>query len=165
MQKYVVSAILLVAFVSLVALVARVWLAKRNEQESMFVEPNAPLSDVVNKVQGFYVATTLAGQPLDRVSAYGLAHRGRAAFAMGSSGISIERQGERSFSIPKASILNLDMVQGTIDRVVDSEGLIAITWQLGSTNVETAIRIVDRGQRVSFYSELKGLVSKENAND
>lgn len=165
MQKYVVSALLLVAFVSLVALVVRVWLAKRNEQEQLFAEPSAPLADTGRKFDGFYVATTVSGQPLNRVSAFGLAHRGRAAFSTGSAGVSIERQGERSFSIAKSAISALSLVQGTIDRVVESDGLVAITWKLGSTEVETSLRIVNRAARAEFYSELQGLVSKEKAND
>jgi len=165
MQKYVVSALLLVAFVSLLALVVRVWAAKRNEQEKLFAEPALPLADTGRKFDGFYVATTLSGQPLSRVSAFGLAHRGRASVSIGTAGVSIERQGERSFSIAKSAISAVSLVQGTIDRVVESEGLIAIIWHLGQSEVETSIRIVDRAARAEFYSELQGLVSKENAND
>ena len=166
MQKYIVSALLLVAFASLVALAVRVWINRRNSQELVFEEPSAPFDSPVSELAtGFYVATTLAGEPLNRISAFGLGHRGKADFSISKAGLSIVRQGERSFAIGSESISSISLQQGTIDRVVESEGLISITWTLGNSSVETSLRIVDKAQRASFYQALENLVSKEVAND
>ncbi len=166
MQKYIVSALLLVAFVSLVALAIRVWLNRRSTQEQVLEQPLAVFeSETLKSASGFYVATTFAGEPLNRVSAFGLGHRGKADFELSIEGISIIRQGEKSFAIGRADILAISLQQGTIDRVVESEGLISIVWRLGKSSVETSLRIVDKSARASFYAALENLASKEVKND
>ncbi|MEY4981452.1 MAG: hypothetical protein RL174_790 [Actinomycetota bacterium] len=166
MQKYIVSAFLLVVFISLVALAIRVWLNRRGAQEQVLEQPSGPFdSETLESASGFYVATTFAGEPLNRVSAFGLGHRGKADFALSAEGISIIRQGENSFAIRKADISAISLQQGTIDRVVESEGLISIVWQLGQSSVETSLRIVDKSSRTSFYAALDNLASKEVKND
>lgn len=166
MQKYIVSAFLLIAFVSLVALAIRVWLQRRSAQEQALDQPLAVFnSETIESASGFYVATTFAGEPLNRVAAFGLGHRGKADFALSAEGISILRQGEKSFAIGKNDISAISLQMGTIDRVVEPEGLISIVWQLGRSLVETSLRIVDKPQRASFYAALENLASKEVKND
>jgi hypothetical protein len=166
MQKYIVSALLLVAFVSLVAVAIRVWLNRRSAQEQVLEQPLAVFkSETLESASGFYVATTFAGEPLNRVSAFGLGHRGKADFELALEGISIIRQGEKSFAIRKNDITAISLQQGTIDRVVESEGLISIVWRLGKSSVETSLRIVDKSARARFYAALENLASKEVKND
>lgn len=162
MQKYIVSALLLVAFISLIALVVRVWLARRSHQEAVIAEPLLPFSGSSVAFEGSYVATTVAGEPLNRIMAHGLAHRGKASIEISNEGVSLLRQGERSFGIAKADIHSVSLERGTIDRAVENEGLVAIVWQSGPSQLETSLRIVDRTERIALFTALENLVSKEN---
>lgn len=165
MQKYFVAALMVVAFASLAALVIRVWFMRRNTQEQSIAAPAAPFENAEFIATGFYVATTFAGRPLDRVIAHGLAHRGRASFGISSEGLSITRDGETAFGIPKQAIVSVLLEQGTIDRVVEKQGLISVCWTSGASTLETSIRIVDRENRIEFFNQLESFLGKELIND
>jgi hypothetical protein len=89
---------------------------------------------------GFYVATTFADRPLDRVSAHGLGFAGKANIEVSEQGIKISRIGERSFWIERASLIDLARTSGVIDKVVEKGGLLSLRWKLGSSELETHLR-------------------------
>jgi hypothetical protein len=89
---------------------------------------------------GFYVATTFADRPLDRVSAHGLGFAGRANVEVSEQGVQVSRIGERSFLIEKESLIDLSRTAGVIDKVVEKDGLLSMRWKLGDTELESHFR-------------------------
>lgn len=162
MTDFLVAFVLLAILAGLIVLAARGWARRRKDQESRLAEPSERLAGFTPEVsaEGFYVATVKAGEPLNRINAYGLGTRGRATVSASKQGMVIERVGERNLAIDSTDIRNLQLVSGAIDRVVEAGGLIAITWASGQENLETTIRIVDEKQRRELVAALKLVVTE-----
>ena len=137
------------------AIAFRIWRsvrARKLAQESSLPELSPSLGGL-EIGPALYVATVFARRPLDRLWAYGLGARGKARVFTGDSAVSIERQGERDFSIPFASITRLTHERATIDKGVERDGLIAIHWQLGETALMTHLRVIANQQ--AFAKEME----------
>jgi hypothetical protein len=107
---------------------------------------------------GQYVATTFADRPLDRVSAHGLGFAGKANIMVSNAGIQISRTGEKSFLIPRSSLLDLARTSGVIDKVVEKDGLLSIRWRLGEVEVESHFRFTRSAVRDEVASEIANLL-------
>lgn len=162
MQKYFVAVISLAVLVLLIGLAVRTWRKRANQHEAQLgaVTRNLSGSEIFS-TDGSYVATTFANDPLNRVMAHGLGARGNAKLVVATDGLLIERTGEQNLAITKASILSVGLLQGTIDRVVENDGLVAVNWKLGDTELQTSLRIVDASIRKNFLGHLTELVGKE----
>lgn len=138
--------IIVLAFgVALLGLMALGWRARQRRQ-SWIAAPELPPGDrgtALGVFTGRYVATTLAGQPLERVSVHGLGFRSVARLDVHTDGIALERTGGTDVWIPRDTVIAAGRATWTIDRVVESDGLTVIAWSLGATPVETALRLDD----------------------
>lgn len=77
---------------------------------------------------GLYVSTTPATNPLQRVALPGLGFRADAQLLVSADGITIAPRGEQETFIPAAQIVQIHRSQVTIDRVVEKDGLTALSW-------------------------------------
>jgi hypothetical protein len=77
---------------------------------------------------GLYVSTTLANNPLQRVTLPGLAFRADASVLVSIDGVTIAPRGEIHSFIPAHHILQIHRNQVTIDKAVEKDGLTAISW-------------------------------------
>ena len=118
------------------------WIARRRRQVGMAHPTPAPteLGDAVVESDLFYVATTVMGDQLDRVAVGGLGFRGRAVVSVHPEGVVLDIAGESPILLERAAIQRVDRATWAIDRVVESDGLIMITWQLGDQLVDTYLR-------------------------
>lgn len=157
MQTYQVGLISLVMFglMGLFAFIA--WRRRMRAQEQLLPAPVSITGDT-NGAKGFYVATTFAGRPLDRVLAHGLAHRGIAFVNSTAQGVAISRTGEKSFFIPTADLIGTSTTSAVIDRAVEKDGLISIRWRLGQQEVETHFRFVGAAERSGVLEKLSLVV-------
>lgn len=80
-------------------------------------------------VEALYVATTPADQPLERLALTGLAFRGAAHVEVHSEGILLRVVGEQPSFIPASALSGAGTATYTIDRGVEPEGLVAVTWR------------------------------------
>ena len=103
-----------------------------------------------------YVATVFVDRPLERVWAYGLGGRGRAILGLSDEDLVIDRIGERSLTIPLASIRGVIRGGATIDRGVEKSGLVQIKWTLGTALLLTSIRIT--ANQEGNYLKLKEVI-------
>lgn len=156
MTKYIVAFALVALIVLLAGLAVRGWGRRRNEQEQLLRMPAESIPNFAAElaVNGFYVATTKSGEPLNRINAYGLGHRGKASIAISAQGVVIDRIGEVSLAIPSRDLVSVQLVSGAIDRAVETGGLIAITWLIGGEMLETTLRVVDENQRSLMVAAL-----------
>lgn len=102
------------------------------------VDAGAPLA----AAEVLYVATTIAGQPLQRVAVPGLGFRARGSALVHPIGIVLDLDGGAPVLLP-AEGLEVGRATWAIDRVVEPEGLLLLAWTLGATRVETALRTPD----------------------
>jgi hypothetical protein len=109
---------------------------------------------------GVYVATTLAGEPLERVNARGLGFRRRVQITdandAGHTVLSIAPvQGSQSsawFLIPWADVLSVHTAPGMIGKWVGGDGLLVIRWRLGDTELDTGFRLDERADQDRFLA-------------
>lgn len=107
---------------------------------------------------GYYVATTFAGRPLNRVSAHGLGFAGKAFLDVSDQGLKVYRVGERSFRIDSSAVLDLSRTSGVIDKVVEKDGLLSLRWMLGETELETHLRFANSQSRDEIAMKLSKLI-------
>lgn len=102
----------------------------------------------------FYASTVFGDSQLNRVWAHGLGGRGKAKLFIDPAGISLERTGEPSILIPKGDLLAMSRVSATIDKGVEKNGLLALTWKLGETVLVTNLRVVNPQKRNEMEVEI-----------
>jgi hypothetical protein len=146
------------AFFAVLGLLAFVsWRRRISEQQALIPSPSRVSSSSAG-FKCFYVATTFADRPLERVIAHGLAHRGVAYLLITDSGLEVSRTGETSFLVPRSDLIQVGSVSAVIDRAVEENGLVVIKWKLGSEELESHFRFVDSQLRTSSLSQLSALV-------
>ncbi len=137
----VVTLVILLALVGMYA----GWRARQRRQTSL--PPMLPVpEDIGHEILAldlYYVATTMAGEPLNRVAVSGLGYRARATVTVAHSGIVLGLAGEPDAFIPADEILGVDRASWTVDRVVEPGGLVCVNWMLGDTAVDSYFRVVD----------------------
>jgi hypothetical protein len=137
----VIVGIVLLVFVGL----ALGWRARRRRQAALpaLSSPPADLGAALAVDDGFYVATTRADAPTDRIAVRGLGFRARAGVAVHRQGVLLTIAGRPDAFIPTSAILGVGRATWTIDRVVGTDGLVFIRWRLGGTDVDTNLRVGD----------------------
>jgi hypothetical protein len=151
--------LLLVGVVALVFFgMWRAWRARIRRTET-FSPPvsTADIGTVVSTGDALYVATTVAGHPLDRLALSGLAYRAKATITATKNGVEIAPRGEHPVFMSAASISSIRAATWTVDRVVERDGLVAIAWKHGSTTVDTYLRIVDAAFRTRLTEAVRSL--------
>ena len=138
-------AIVIVFGVLLLALMLFGWRARRRRQAGVAAPHAAPaeLGRLLGTFDGKYVATTTAGDPLDRIAVHNLGFRGAASVTVTEAGLLVQRPGADDAWIPKAELRGWRRATWTIDRVVEPDGLELVEWMLGSRRVDTYLRLDD----------------------
>ncbi|RNE66550.1 PH-like domain-containing protein [Cryobacterium tepidiphilum] len=147
----------LIVIVALVAVLALLWFAwRRRTFRDAGIEPGYPLPEAeaapLASADVFYVATTRRDQPLERLNIRGLGFRARGHVAVRDDGLVLSLAGEEPRFIPAAAIETVARATWTIDRVVESDGLLLVGWQAPTADaagigVDSYLRIVDSGDR------------------
>ena len=138
--------LIVLAFLALLlALMVLGWRARQRRQSAIArpLPPPESLGEIHGTFDGFYVATTVAGEPLNRIAVRGLGYRARASVTVAASGIILSLRGEPDAFIPTASLREVTRATWTIDRVVENGGLVLVAWTLGDTPVDSYFRLPD----------------------
>ncbi|GHD39862.1 hypothetical protein D9V29_05150 [Mycetocola manganoxydans] len=106
-----------------------------------------------------YVATTRAGQPLERLAIRGLGFRANADLTVAEEGVVLAIPAQDPVFLPAASLRSASTATWTIDRVVESDGLIALQWRWGDIDVDSYFRVIDPTRNRSVLSALTSLTA------
>ena len=159
MDKVVPAIIVLVILAIALTLMILGWRA-RGRRQVQLAEPHvvpADTGEFLGDYETFYVATTMAGEPLNRVVVQGLGFRAKAFLQVSTGGVVIPIDGQRDIFIPVADIRGIRRETWTIDRVVEPDGLILIDWVLGDTAVDSYFRAEDPEP---LFAALTGLTAQ-----
>lgn len=122
------------------------WRRRRNRDAHL----SAPLgetpetAEVFATGQGFYVATTSHGAPLDRLAIKPLAYRSRVTVTVSAAGVGLDLPGAPRVLIPLAQLQAFGRATWAIDRVVEPGGLPFITWAVTEeVTADTYFRVQD----------------------
>jgi hypothetical protein len=137
----VIATIVLLVFVGL----AVGWRARQRRQAALpaLETPPGVLGTALAVDDGFYVATTRADAPTDRIAVRGLGFRARAGIAVHPEGVLLSIAGQPDAFIPASGIVGVGRATWTIDRVVGTDGLVFVRWNLGGTEVDTNLRVAE----------------------
>jgi hypothetical protein len=152
----------IVIVIIILALVGMVlgWRARQRRQASL-PRPEAVPADLgtpLFSAETFYAATTIAGEPLNRVAVRGLGFRGRATVTVASGGIVLGIAGTPEVFIPVGAIRSVERATWTIDRVVEAGGLVVIAWTLGSTAVDSYLRVAEPADPTPLIDAISGIL-------
>lgn len=143
------GAVLALVLVALAYLAIRSWRGKAIAQSKFL--PQLPsefsLAGDLRETAASYVVTTFAGAPLERVMAHGLGNRGKATLRFSESGLVIERQGEKTLHLANERIYSVATATATLDRVVERDGLVVISWSTDTGKFDTYLRILNTEYR------------------
>jgi len=159
--RWILLGVTILIGVALLVLILVGWRRRLRRHAGIADLPEVPeLAAEAERLPGKYVATTAAGDPLDRIAASGLAFRGRARVSVHATGILIERTGEADLWLARDAILGVDRATWTIDRVVEEDGLQLVRWRLGDREVDTYLRMdspraLDAALAAAFHDGLE----------
>ncbi|MCS5719503.1 hypothetical protein N1027_15300 [Herbiconiux sp. CPCC 205763] len=163
----ILPAVLVTAFL-LLLLVAMFWAWRaRKKRQSAFQNPlDAPAADERGAELGsasvLYVATTTAGEPLDRLTIPGLAFRGRGVVTVFEQGVSLTIPGEPETFIPRERLRSVGTSTWAIDRVVETGGLVRFDWtypaESSPVDVESYVRAIELGDAARLIDATDSII-------
>jgi hypothetical protein len=156
-ELYQVGLAFAAVLLSVIAWAGVTWRKRSKAQDLEIATPEYTEFSNVG-TNGYYIATTYAGQPLHRVSAHGLGFAGKAFLDVSEQGVRVHRIGERSFRIDSSSLLDLARTSGVIDKVVEKDGLLSLRWKLGVTELETHLRFANSQSRDEIALRVSKLI-------
>jgi hypothetical protein len=140
--------IIIMLVVMVLALAGAAWGFARRRKAGLRM-PSVPAAELVNgevtaRFSLLHVATTLADLPLQRVWQNPLAFRAKTELEVCPDGLRLTLAGEGQMGLPASMMRGVSRATWTIDKAVDPEGLLVITWALGDTLVDSYFRSVDQ---------------------
>jgi hypothetical protein len=93
---------------------------------------------------GFYVATTVHDDPLERLAIKGLGFRSRAEAVVTDRGVALALAGGPRLFLAADRLASVAQSTVAIDRVVERDGLLRLDWRIDDTTVvDTYLRLQD----------------------
>jgi hypothetical protein len=144
--NWTIGALIVVAFGVLLVATVRTWRTKARKEAGLVPPVRVPegLSAALGSWDGFYVATTRADSQLDRIASGGLGFRGRGGITVHPEGVVLTIAGVDDRFIDGTAIRGADRATWTIDRVVESGGLVRLRWTAtgaaGATDLDSYFR-------------------------
>ncbi|WP_174843199.1 hypothetical protein [Cryobacterium glaciale] len=110
--------------------------------------------------EAYYVATTPRDAPLERLAIAGLGFRARAALVVTEAGIILDLDGNQPVFVPADAIDAVGSAQVAIDRAVETDGLVRLSWRLAAGTadrraVDSFFRIIDPNDRARLVDSIR----------
>ncbi|CAN5543950.1 hypothetical protein BH10ACT5_BH10ACT5_15400 [soil metagenome] len=143
--------VMIAVAVALVAVLAWAWWRRTRRDSGLAAPVGEAPADAATLFthEALYVATTRHGEPLERLAIRGLGFRSRADLTVTSAGVALDLTGQPRFFLPTERIVEVAQATVAIDRVVERDGLVRISWRVDAeTVVDSYIRPQDASARV-----------------
>lgn len=141
-----------------------IWLGWRNRlRRQADVEPLPEIPTVLGSplaaADGQYVASTTAGDWLDRIAVHNLGIRTDAELSVHPEGMLLERSGASPVFIPTARLTGVRLESGMAGKFVEKDGLLVVSWMLGSRELDTGFRTRRSVDKTTLLNALRDLIS------
>lgn len=159
--------VMVAVVVAVVLAMRRGWVNRASRQSDIPAPPAAPESLTscdLGPVTGLYLASTTAGDWLDRIVVHDLGVRSRAEIEVGPEGVLIRREGARSFLIPRDSVVEARADRGIAGRVYEHGGVLIVTWRLGGRLVDTGFRADTAEEQAAVIQATRQVVTDERTS-
>ncbi|WP_457962527.1 hypothetical protein M1E17_13330 [Arthrobacter sp. D1-29] len=153
------------AMLAIIAVVfVLIWIGWRNRlRRQADVEPLPALPATpgtpLTSAEGQYVASTTAGDWLDRIAVHGLGIRTNAVLSVYPSGVFFERSGAPDVFIPVADLSSVRQDSGMAGKFVEKDGLLVVSWKLGAHELDTGFRTRHAADKDALFESLQQLIS------
>lgn len=140
------------------------WRSRQRSQgdlPSPATAPATPAEPLLPPVPGLFVGTTAAGDWLDRVAVHGLSDRGAGWLSVSAAGVTVERDGLPDLHLPAGSIRAAAPGTRLAGKVVGTDGLLLVDWQLGDRLLTSGFRADDHDQHRRLADAVAALLSLE----
>ncbi|KUM32966.1 PH-like domain-containing protein [Arthrobacter sp. EPSL27] len=154
---------LILTLVLIAVALVLIWLGWRNRlRRQSDVEPlpemPAELGAALAVADGQYVATTTAGDWLDRIAVHNLGIRTNAELSVHPEGVLFDRSGAGPVFIPAASLTGVRQESGMAGKFVEKDGLLVLSWMLGSRELDSGFRTRHAGDKATLLTALQDLI-------
>lgn len=159
-----IGAVVALVIIAVVAwLMLRSWRRRTVRDETISAYPiPASLPAPTLETEVLYVATTPVGQPLERLAVRGLAFRGAARIEVSAEGLVLRIAGEPPTWVPAERIVAAGEATYAIDRGVEPEGLVAVTWIARAADPEVTPPHVDSYLRARYPGDSTRIITAVN---
>jgi hypothetical protein len=118
----------------------RGWRNRQSRQAGLAPLPAVP-EDKTRGVEGVYVATTSAGDWMDRIAVHELGVRATADLAVSEAGLIFHRQGAADVFIPADRLTGVRTDRGIAGKVTaEKSGLVVVSWTHDGRELDTGFR-------------------------
>jgi hypothetical protein len=155
---------LLLTLVLIGAALILIWLGWRNRlrrQADVDPLPEVPteLGSPLAAADGQYVASTTAGDWLDRIAVHNLGIRTNAELRVHPEGVLFERSGAGPVFIPASRLTGVRQESGMAGKFVEKDGLLVVSWMLGAHELDTGFRTRHADDKTTLLNALQDLIS------
>lgn len=143
------------------ALIGMGWRNRLRRQSDIEQLPAVPpeLGAPLVAADGQYVASTTAGDWLDRIAVHGLGIRTNARLTVHPEGVLMDRSGAPALFIPTASLSGVRQDSGMAGKFVEKDGLLVLSWTLGAHQLDTGFRTRRAADKPALLQTLQELIS------
>ena len=142
------------------ALLAVGWRNRLRRQADVDPLPEIPaeLGAALAVADGQYVASTTAGDWLDRIAVHNLGIRTNAELSVHPQGVLFDRSGAGPVFIPAASLTGVRQESGMAGKFVEKDGLLVLSWMLGSRELDSGFRTRHAEDKTTLLNALQNLI-------
>jgi len=142
------------------ALIGLGWRNRLRRQADIEPLPAVPaeLSDALAAAEGQYVATTTAGDWLDRIAVQQLGLRTNASLRVHPEGVLFDRSGAGPVFIPADRLTGVRQESGMAGKFVEKDGLLVLSWMLGARELDTGFRTRRAADNTLLLATLQDLI-------
>ncbi|MFG1819879.1 hypothetical protein ACGFIF_39405 [Kribbella sp. NPDC049174] len=140
----------------------RGWRNRQSRQADLAPLPVAPADDTTRGVEGVYVATTAAGDWMDRIAVHELGVRSTADLAVSEAGLIFHRQGAADVFIPVDHLTGVRTDRGIAGKVTaEKSGLVVVTWNHDGRALDTGFRPRRKADTAPLTESISTLIGAE----
>jgi len=160
MDKLPFFLIMLALAVGIFALLAVGWRNRLRRQADVDPLPEIPgaLGAALAVADGQYVASTTAGDWLDRIAVHNLGIRTNAELSVHPEGVLFDRSGAAPVFIPAASLTGVRQESGMAGKFVEKDGLLVLSWMLGTRELDSGFRTRHAEDKTKLLNALQDLI-------
>jgi hypothetical protein len=140
----------------------RGWRNRRARQADLAPLPPVPETGKTRGVEGVYVATTTAGDWMDRIAVHELGVRSIADLAVSEAGLIFHRQGAVDVFIPADHLTGVRTDRGIAGKVTaEKSGLVVVTWNHDGRELDTGFRPRRKADTAPLTDSISTLIGAE----
>lgn len=137
---------------------------RRSRRDAGLGAPAGALGgEVLGSFSGLYVATTEHDAPLNRLLIKHLAFRSKVTATVTTEGLNLIMPGAPTIGIAQTKLVGAGRATWTIDRVVEKDGLVFVSWKVNDTTIADSYLRLQESNPTAFLAALERVLPTSTA--